>query len=1226
RQQQQEQPKTEQLATGNWQHIFLVYASVTMSLMKIHRSNESFWHGCGMLLLLLLLALLMVEATSTTTTTTTTTASETQTSATNGAIRQQQQQQTAEELVENVQQQQHQQQPHNESQVLSGNSAEILNPSDVDVVAEKPTTYRPAGGNRPSIAPHNSAQERERKLMNVLAARRSALHRGGFRTRIGTTGRSATSPAAAAVESTSKSPSDPRSVCIRNCTKNFTRRTTASCMRQCANFTRMAMANSNSSTVVLRSPSKPSPAAPGERDTNEILFSDESSHGLFVVAKEQNDTLNHIADGAKSAPGSKQRGRGKPAATVTLATTSLEQEEDEDEDELQPYLYFGAKLPPLKPGALTITAADGDNEHPRVLEVSVVQSTTTTPAPAVESTVKPTVSTRRPLTAVERSRSRYKYHMRERGVAAVAPPPAVAAAPPVSRTRYLGSGRPTAAQVESSVEQKPLESEPEVIKPVVVRRLASKPLASSTPLIITVLSAEEETTVAQALPEMQPEPVTERATSSSSTSTTTTSTTTTAATTSTSRKPSSTSSTTTTTTTQPTSTTTTSSTTTTPSTTTSTTTSTTPSTTRSTSTSTTTTTTTTPSSTTTTTASSTVKQKSIIEEDTEKLRALGPSLTQEINIEDQNNLIIFCNSTANCEATPRTQLSPTTDSSSNSKILRTTVLTSVRSTVNPRPTTAAPAPPSALPGNIFIGVVESSTSTPSDISSTAIADERDAKLDMRRMNLITLVLVAVGVVPLVAIVLYLVRNYMVRRQAKQDEVFDVCITDQQPISPVKKVDSKYQLELDEDEVDHHHQQAMPMSISQQQQQQQQPSRDANHNRYDDKTSLASEYQEFERSNIRLKSLLGEGNFGQVWKAEADDLSGHFGATRIVAVKTIRACSAQVSLKDEANIMRKLGSHQNVVTLLGACVESEPHMLIMEYAMRGRLLSLLRAARSATNILPASVPGGRSLAPLSPRTLAGFALDIACGMEYIAGRRIVHRDLAARNVLLDHNGMCKICDFGMSIDLDAERMRKEQEKNGANDILRSNAQKFKFDFGSRYILQHWQHTFGQPAAGNCSKDAAHSEKKSHGHDTIGKRHALPIRWMAPESLQFHMFTTETDIWAFGIVLWEIATLGSTPYSHLTGREVIRRVPQGLRPELPKESRHEFYNLMSRCWHKEPHMRPSFAQSRLEITRSLHKWVDDDSAASDYMDVSGFSEDLEHGVVYFNHRISEFECEI
>ena len=63
------------------------------------------------------------------------------------------------------------------------------------------------------------------------------------------------------------------------------------------------------------------------------------------------------------------------------------------------------------------------------------------------------------------------------------------------------------------------------------------------------------------------------------------------------------------------------------------------------------------------------------------------------------------------------------------------------------------------------------------------------------------------------------------------------------------------------------------------------------------------------------------------------------------------------------------------------------MLIMEYAMRGRLLSLLRAARNATNILPASVPGGRSLTPLSPRTLAGFCLDIARGMEYIAEKRV-----------------------------------------------------------------------------------------------------------------------------------------------------------------------------------------------------------------------------------------------
>lgn len=66
------------------------------------------------------------------------------------------------------------------------------------------------------------------------------------------------------------------------------------------------------------------------------------------------------------------------------------------------------------------------------------------------------------------------------------------------------------------------------------------------------------------------------------------------------------------------------------------------------------------------------------------------------------------------------------------------------------------------------------------------------------------------------------------------------------------------------------------------------------------------------------------------------------------------------------------------------------MLIIEYAMRGRLLSLLRAARNANNILPASVPGGRSQTPLSPRTLAGFSLDVACGMEYIAEKKVISK--------------------------------------------------------------------------------------------------------------------------------------------------------------------------------------------------------------------------------------------
>ncbi|XP_046808438.1 mucin-5AC [Lucilia cuprina] len=1121
------------------------------------------------------------------------------------------------------------------------------------------TTYRPI---RSSVTPSlTSAQERERRLMHVLAARRSALQRPGFRNRIGTTGRTAT-----AVETTSKSPTDPRSICIRNCTKNFTRRTTASCMRQCANFSRVASNIPGSSTVVVKNSSKSGTgtAQAGERDTNEILFTDESSHGLLVIAKEQNDTLNHIPDENKGGTVSKLRGRRKPQAqigTVTLATTSIE------DDEIQPYLYFGQKLPPLKPNSLTITAVSDD--HPKLLEVSVadVEPSSTTPVSLTSAST---------LSAVERSRARFKYNMRN-GVS--------------FNRRYNNINRSTTPEVPTEPRTTTLRIVAEVVKEPKIKiasflekirdSTSPKPFTEalrdeqlfspSTPLIITVLSDEDmvtPTTDSGVIFTTKQESTKVATTLPTTTATQPTTTTSTTTTTTTTRKP-----TTSTTTTTAAPTTTTAATTTTTSTTTAaTTTTTTPTTTTTTTTpipeayqqppSTTTVKTTTPTTTSTSTTTTTTMSPPppptpvdittykplLSDEDAEVLRQLGPSLTQPINTDDRTNLIIFVNRTTDTyrpypnrfstTTTPNPYQSiipayspqaATTDSSTT--ILHTTILTSIRSTVNTRKEinnfhTTTPLPTASLQKGPLLNNEMTPSSTTlqpvitGEISSTVVTDDQEISLEMQRMNVVTMVLAGIGIVPLLAIILYLLRNYLLKRPIKDDEDFDVCITDQQPISPVKKIDSKYQ-EEDEDEVDHHKKLPQRQHSLHSKLVSAPMARDNNHNvtlsqqqRYDDKSSVSSD-QEFERTNIRLKSLLGEGNFGQVWKAEADDLSGHFGATRIVAVKTIKACSTQLSLKDEAHIMRKLGSHQNVVTLLGACVDSEPHMLIMEYAMRGRLLSLLRAARNATNILPASVPGGRSLTPLSPRTLAGFCLDIARGMEYIAEKRIVHRDLAARNVLLDHNGVCKICDFGMSIDLDAERKRKELEKNCANEIMRSNFNKFKFDFGQKFIMNHWQ---GSP------KDC--SEKKSHGHDTIGKRPALPIRWMAPEALQYNIFSTETDIWAFGIVLWEIATLGSTPYSQITGREVIRRVPQGLRPDLPKEGRHEFYNLMSRCWHKDPQMRPSFCQCRLEISRSLHKWVDDDSAASDYMDVSGFSEDLEQGMVYFNHRISEFECEI
>lgn len=102
-------------------------------------------------------------------------------------------------------------------------------------------------------------------------------------------------------------------------------------------------------------------------------------------------------------------------------------------------------------------------------------------------------------------------------------------------------------------------------------------------------------------------------------------------------------------------------------------------------------------------------------------------------------------------------------------------------------------------------------------------------------------------------------------------------------------------------------------------------------------------------------------------------------------------------------------------------------------------------------------------------------------------------------------------------------------------------------------------------------------------------------------------------------------GCTPYPSLSGREVVRNVPKGTRPEIPSDCRPELYELMSRAWRKDSRQRPTFKDARNELARALCQWEVDDNT-SDYLDVSGFSEDIEHGMIYFNRRISEFECEI
>ncbi|XP_035212652.1 tyrosine kinase receptor Cad96Ca-like isoform X2 [Stegodyphus dumicola] len=273
--------------------------------------------------------------------------------------------------------------------------------------------------------------------------------------------------------------------------------------------------------------------------------------------------------------------------------------------------------------------------------------------------------------------------------------------------------------------------------------------------------------------------------------------------------------------------------------------------------------------------------------------------------------------------------------------------------------------------------------------------------------------------------------------------------------------------------------------------------------------------EFPRHRLQFVGIVGEGCFGQVWKCLAQDI-GPRQETITVAVKTLKQSATEKEKKDllsELEVMKLLEPHPNVVTLLGCCSDKDPILVIMEFVSRGKLQTYLRESRAER--LYGNLHG--SSKHLTSRDLTAFSYQVAKGMDYLANKGIIHRDLAARNILVDENKVCKVADFGF-----------------ARDVIAS-------------------HVY---------------ERKSEGR--------LPIRWMAPESLFDNIYTTKTDVWSFGVLLWEIVTLGSTPYPGLSANEVIRKVRDGYRLEKPDHCRREMYNIMFYCWDKDPKQRPSFGE--------------------------------------------------
>ncbi|XP_049289889.1 tyrosine kinase receptor Cad96Ca [Anopheles funestus] len=295
------------------------------------------------------------------------------------------------------------------------------------------------------------------------------------------------------------------------------------------------------------------------------------------------------------------------------------------------------------------------------------------------------------------------------------------------------------------------------------------------------------------------------------------------------------------------------------------------------------------------------------------------------------------------------------------------------------------------------------------------------------------------------------------------------------------------------------------------------------------SSIVKDRWEFPRHRLKVFNILGEGAFGQVWRCEATDIDGHEGVS-VTAVKTLKENASEAERSDllsELQVLKSLEPHINVVRLLGCCTEKDPIFVILEYVNMGKLQTFLRNSRVEKHY--GNTHGKSKI--LTSGDLTSFMYQVARGMDFLTSRGIIHRDLAARNILITEDHTCKVADFGF-----------------ARDIITSKVY----------------------------------ERKSEGR--------LPIRWMATESLYDNIFTVKSDIWSFGILMWEIVTLGSTPYPGIAAADVMRKVRDGYRLEKPEHCRRELYNIMFYCWAHDPNERPGFPEVVEMLDRLLQTETD------------------------------------
>lgn len=276
--------------------------------------------------------------------------------------------------------------------------------------------------------------------------------------------------------------------------------------------------------------------------------------------------------------------------------------------------------------------------------------------------------------------------------------------------------------------------------------------------------------------------------------------------------------------------------------------------------------------------------------------------------------------------------------------------------------------------------------------------------------------------------------------------------------------------------------------------------------------------EIVRKDIHLVDLIAKGSFVEVWQGRMRKYPRRNDIMK-VAVKRI---VSEVTDKErrfflaELEILKAIHPHPNILPLISCYTASDPWLMIVEYAAEGSLYQFLQQRRPGNLRVEINHDDGESVTisshSLDAHKLLSMAVQVVNGLLHINRYKMIFYRLRSANVLVSKGGVCKLSGFGFAQDI-AERNRYESN-------------------------------------------------------------SAPVRWLSPESLLENVYNVKTDIWSFGILLWEIVHFGHLPYPDMGPNEVVEKIQTGYRMSQPIHCSSEIYNLMLMCWAENAVNRPSF----------------------------------------------------